>query len=208
MEARLHNIAQALSVFSEEKHRDYDFPQDAFRDIASFCKKEKTVVVLDEFPYLIEDSDEMASAVQLFIDIMLRETDTMFIVCGSSRSAMTDAMDDSARPLFGRFDNRLTVRAMSFTECYGFHPGMDFRNSLLLFCECKMNSSKVGTSVLEDLKSKSMLARTDHDRRYALFSASGFESKVRDIAENEGILLIGTEELSGRKDAPSLEITL
>ena len=95
-----------------------------FRKIADLCRRERTVVVLDEFPYLLDTIPESSSIVQWFIDTALKGTDTMVIICGSQPSVIEKETNDPSRPLYGRADNRLTVRPLKITDTIAFHERM------------------------------------------------------------------------------------
>ena len=96
----------------------------ALRSLAEFCKEEKTVLVLDEFPFLTSCAKYIPSAVQRFIDVDLKGTKTLLIACGSSIRTMKDETEDPKRPLYGRFPVRMQIGPLSPAECREFHPGM------------------------------------------------------------------------------------
>lgn len=92
--------------------------------IRDFCDRERTLVVFDEFPYLVECAPWVPSIIQRFIDLDVRGTDGMVVICGSSVAMMRDAVESIGSPLYGRFDERMEVREMGYRECAEFHPGM------------------------------------------------------------------------------------
>ncbi len=64
----------------------------------------------------------------------------------------------------------------------------------VLFGECNCRSSPMAIEELDHLMKSSMLVRC-RERRYALFSAGGFSESVVLAAEEQGIALIGLEDL-------------
>jgi AAA+ ATPase superfamily predicted ATPase len=69
-----------------------------------------------------------------------------------------------------------------------------------LFAECKYSSGKVGLSALTTLKIRSEYATGFMNRRYCLFSKSGFSEDITEYAETYGISLITVEQMySGAK---------
>ncbi|MDR0523404.1 MAG: ATP-binding protein [Candidatus Methanoplasma sp.] len=64
-----------------------------------------------------------------------------------------------------------------------------------LFGECKFTKDRVGAGVLESLMEKSRLVGGLDERRYALFSRSGFTAEAEEMAESIGAALFGIEDL-------------
>ena len=104
------------------EHRNYDNFPELLKELTDICAEEKTVVVMDELPFLLESSPHVAGYIQHFIDISLDGTDSMLIVCGSSISSMEAAIMDSSKPLYMRFRMELRVRQMDLYESRQFHP--------------------------------------------------------------------------------------
>ena len=129
----LHNLALSISAFDGVGREDYAFIQDAFEDIAALCRKEPLIVVLDEFPFMIENIPAASSVVQRFIDLSVSGTDTMLIICGSSISVMRREVEEYERPLYGRFDNRMEIGPMPFSDCMRFHPGLPKLDQVMLY---------------------------------------------------------------------------
>lgn len=116
-------------VFSEstDRHRDdYDMLYLSLKDIADYCKESETVVVFDEFQYLVGDDEkgEISSEFQRFVDTLLKGTDTMVILCGSYASMMIELTSDPHRPLYGRFPNSIKLEPLSLRECSELHPSL------------------------------------------------------------------------------------
>ena len=129
----LHNLALSISAFDGVGREDYAFIQDAFEDIAALCRKEPLIVVLDEFPFMIENIPAASSVVQRFIDLSVSGTDTMLIICGSSISVMRREVEEYERPLYGRFDNRMEIGPMPFSDCMRFHPELPKLDQVMLY---------------------------------------------------------------------------
>ena len=129
----LHNLALSITAFDGVGREDYAFIQDAFEDIAVLCRKEPLIVVLDEFPFMIENIPAASSVVQRFIDLSVSGTDTMLIICGSSISVMRREVEEYERPLYGRFDNRMEIGPMPFSDCMRFHPGLPKLDQVMLY---------------------------------------------------------------------------
>lgn len=119
------NVQRIARIIDPEGPRDDLTLFDIMRSLERICSEESTVVVLDEFPYLIEGSPSAASEVKQFVDRICDSTGSMLIVCGSSISMMKEFLDDPDNPLYGRFLNRIDLGPLSIDETRGFHPGAD-----------------------------------------------------------------------------------
>ena len=134
--SRPDNIMILNFVLSRFLHRNlpqYRTLTEYFEVISEICNEEKTVLVIDEFPYLLEWMPEAASVVQRFLDRSVKHTDTMVIICGSAATVMRKETEWPSRPLYGRFRNRLVVRPLDIGVCTAFHGDMSLRDQASVF---------------------------------------------------------------------------
>ncbi|WP_435196393.1 ATP-binding protein [Natronomonas sp. EA1] len=89
---------------------------DAFQYLGEKLATEDLVVVIDEFPYLVEENDSVPSYMQEFVDEHLHETDSMLVLCGSSVSTMESEVLGHESPLYGRRTAQLDVQPFSFKQ--------------------------------------------------------------------------------------------
>jgi len=87
---------------------------EAFDYLADRIAAEQTVVVIDEFPYLVDENDSLPSYIQSFVDEQLQDTDSMLVLCGSSISTMESEVLGYESPLYGRRTGQLDVQPFSF----------------------------------------------------------------------------------------------
>jgi len=80
------------------------------------------IVVLDEFPYLIEQDESLPSVVQALFDHEFDESETTFVLVGSSISMMEEATLLGDSPLYGRTSLTLDIRELSFDAATAFLP--------------------------------------------------------------------------------------
>lgn len=73
--------------------------------------KEKITLVLDEFPYLLQGSSELASIIQKIIDLG-KKSKYNLIICGSSQQMMRELFLGTTSPLYGRADAIFNLKAM------------------------------------------------------------------------------------------------
>ena len=89
---------------------------EAFTYLGEKLQTEQTVVVIDEFPYLVDENDSIPSYLQAFVDEQLDGTDSMLILCGSSVSTMESEVLGHESPLYGRRTAQFDVRPFSFEQ--------------------------------------------------------------------------------------------
>lgn len=116
-------IQDEMSRIHGRKIRYESFPE-FLSDLADYCHVSKTVVVIDELPFLLDSAPHVAGYLQSFIDLRMDGEETMLIICGSSVSSMEKETNDPTRPLYNRFRLRLRLQPLTFGECCLFHPSM------------------------------------------------------------------------------------
>ncbi|MCU4741612.1 ATP-binding protein [Halobacteria archaeon AArc-m2/3/4] len=80
------------------------------------------IVVLDEFPYLIDADESLPSVIQRLWDQRFQNTSGTLILVGSSISMMEEATLLGNSPLYGRFTERLDLRPLDFPAAQEFVP--------------------------------------------------------------------------------------
>nr|WP_236629316.1 MULTISPECIES: ATP-binding protein [Lactobacillus] len=73
-----------------------------FQQIAELAKKERVVLVIDEYPYLAQVYPPISSMLQSYIDREYAKTNMFLILCGSSISFMEYQVLGYKSPLYGR----------------------------------------------------------------------------------------------------------
>jgi len=81
---------------------------------------ERTVFVIDEFPYLAESCRGVSSLLQIMIDRYRERSKLMLILCGSSMSFMENQVLGGKSPLYGRRTAQFKVRPFTFFESLPF----------------------------------------------------------------------------------------
>jgi len=79
-------------------------------------------VVLDEFPYLIEQDESLPSVLQALFDHEFDASSTTFVLVGSSISMMEEATLLGDSPLYGRTSLKLDIRQLPFESVSVFLP--------------------------------------------------------------------------------------
>jgi len=109
--------------------------EDAVTKVMSLGQQRDRVVVLDEFPYLLEHTPSLDSILQRHFGPghpSRAGTRTRLILCGSSISMMSNLLMGTA-PLRGRAGMALRVSPFDFRTARVLHDVTDFRTAILLF---------------------------------------------------------------------------
>lgn len=90
--------------------------------LLGYLGKQDGIVVLDEFPYLVDADDSLPSVIQRLWDQRLQNTAGTLILVGSSISMMEEATLLGNSPLYGRFTQKLDLRPLEFSATREFLP--------------------------------------------------------------------------------------
>ena len=87
--------------------------------------EEDAIVVIDEFPFLIEEDKSLPSRIQRVWDLELQETGMTLILVGSSISVMEDKVLSGSAPLYGRRTATIDLKPLSVADARQFFPDYD-----------------------------------------------------------------------------------
>ena len=87
--------------------------------------EQDAVVVIDEFPFLIEEDESLPSRLQRVWDMELQETGMTLVLVGSSISVMEDKVLSGSAPLYGRRTATIDLQSLSVRDACLFFPEYD-----------------------------------------------------------------------------------
>jgi AAA+ ATPase superfamily predicted ATPase len=116
---RFANIAAEHFGDIPPRVRNFD---DAFTYIAKRLDERKIVITIDEFSYLVEKDDSIPSVFQLIWDEILKDKNTMLILCGSLVSMMESILSYRS-PLYGRRTGQWKLSPLRFNDAKQIFPG-------------------------------------------------------------------------------------
>ncbi|MPR09000.1 ATP-binding protein [Microvirga tunisiensis] len=91
------------------------------------------IVVLDEFPYLVEGDQALPSIIQKFWDaVVANEGKLNLVLCGSMIAQMEDLLAER-NPLYGRQTLPLEVKALPLRDAAGFFPDYPAEDRILTY---------------------------------------------------------------------------
>lgn len=96
--------------------------KDAFSYIGRKSAQDKTVVIIDEFPFLAETNPSIKSLLQHEIDHDWANKKIFLILCGSSVSFMVNEVMGAKSPLYGRTTATREVLPFDYLDSADFFP--------------------------------------------------------------------------------------
>ena len=125
---------QALETFAPEMNT---LSFQSIDDLLSFLGKqseaEKSVVVIDELPYLAEADKSILSILQNYIDNQWMYGQMFLILCGSSISFMENEVLSEKSPVFGRRTSQIKLEAFDYLESAEFVPAYSYEEKAICF---------------------------------------------------------------------------
>lgn len=117
-------LANFVDTASETFPRLDDIQRD-WEALLRALGRENAVVILDEFPYLIESDDALPSKIQRVWDMHLQETAITLVLVGSSISIMEDKVLGGGSPLYGRRTGTIDLPPLDLVDAQRFYPEDD-----------------------------------------------------------------------------------
>ncbi|WP_276258013.1 ATP-binding protein [Haloglomus litoreum] len=93
-----------------------------WESLLGYLGDQDAVVVLDEFPYLIDADESLPSVIQRLWDQRFQHTAGTLVLVGSSISMMEEATLLGNSPLYGRATEKLDLRPLRFAAAQEFLP--------------------------------------------------------------------------------------
>lgn len=116
------NLAMNLSSFKKALPSEHkpeminpDF-EDLLDCVIDMSREERTILIIDEFPYLANSEISIASRLQIYIDDIMKNENIFLILCGSSISAMVDGVLGAKSPLYGRRTAQMELMPFNFRK--------------------------------------------------------------------------------------------
>jgi len=130
----LKKFTEALSNY----FKDEFLPKDGFNDWETAfkyisTKKEKLVLIIDEFPYLAETDKSIPSVFQKAWDMHLKNSQIYMVLLGSSISMMEKTVLFYKAPLYGRRTGQLLLKPFGFKNVKKLFPEKSFDEILTIY---------------------------------------------------------------------------
>jgi len=133
-EMQLKRFSEQVGDFFDDKfvsERGFRDWLQAFEYIAN--KKRKFVLIIDEFPYLVETNKGLPSTLQKAWDTYLKKSPVFLLLSGSSIAMMEQAALLYKAPLYGRRTGQYLVKPFQFSELDEMFGEKTFNDKLLIY---------------------------------------------------------------------------
>lgn len=135
------NDALNLQDFSRllQEYFDGDFIagfanwEDALNYLGRKAQDQRTVLIIDEFPFLAETNPSIKSILQHKIDHDWKDRNLFLILCGSSVSFMLNDIMGYKSPLYGRSTGSMEVLPFDYLESAAFFPNYSEEDKLIAY---------------------------------------------------------------------------
>lgn len=107
--------------------------ESAFEHVFAEAEQDRTLLVIDEYPYLAESYPGVSSLLQELIDRHQETSKLMLVLCGSSMSFMEHQVLGEKSPLYGRRTAQLKVEPFDYLDSSLLLGGADPITALELY---------------------------------------------------------------------------
>lgn len=124
------NLVRFSTAIASYEHQDimsgFNFGnfENCFKEISRLAKKQRVVLVIDEYPYLAQSAPVISSMLQSYIDHEFKDTNLFLILCGSSMSFMENQVLAYKSPLYGRRTAQFKIQPFGLQEAQEYFPKM------------------------------------------------------------------------------------
>lgn len=94
---------------------------------------QKTILVIDEFPYLANSYPTISSLLQRFLDHEWKQKNLLLILCGSSMSFMEKQVLGYQSPLYGRRTMQMKVLPFNYLETSKMFPTFSLEEQAIIY---------------------------------------------------------------------------
>jgi len=136
------NIKRFKEAFSVLTGKDYFLKLnttsffDLFKMLVEELGNKRFIIVIDEFPYLIELNPGIVSVFQKIWDELLINSNIYMILCGSSIGMMETEVLGYKSPLYGRRTGSWNVGKLGFEHIHEFFPKYDIDSCFMAWAVC------------------------------------------------------------------------
>lgn len=118
-----HNLRQLSKTVANHFNQAFTFEslEQLFEYLVSRSKDEKTILIIDEFTYLMSSDKGILSIVQNIIDHSLLTSNLKLIISGSHVGMIEDSISYK-KPLYGRTTFKLKIEAFDYFDAAKFYP--------------------------------------------------------------------------------------
>ena len=106
----------------------FDDWHELFRLFRNYNADEKKILIIDEFPYMVNANPAFPSTLQWVWDEWFQHQNIMLILCGSLINMMERHTLNYDSPLYGRRSGQIKLKQIDFMHYYKFYQDMPYRD--------------------------------------------------------------------------------
>lgn len=106
---------------------------DALGEVAELPAEGRTLLIIDEFPYLVKSDSSLPSVLQNLWDTTLKSKNLMIVLCGSAMSYIENELLAEKNPLYGRATGILKMNPMDYRTAAEFFPSFSPQEQVIAF---------------------------------------------------------------------------
>jgi AAA+ ATPase superfamily predicted ATPase len=110
----------------------FDTWEAIFENIVSLANGRRVLLILDEFPWMMEADSSLASRLQKMWDHLLKKTNLIIVLAGSHIGMMARLFEYQSA-LYGRFTAQLHVKPLPFSALTEFLPRYDIEKRVAIY---------------------------------------------------------------------------
>ena len=148
--------------------------EDAFSYIGHKVQ-DRTALIIDEFPYILEENPSVKSLLQHAIDHSWKNKNIFLILCGPSVSVMKNEIMGRKSPLHDRQTATLEITPSDYLESSNFFPNYSNENKLIAYGILSgipryLEAFDANKSIQENVASK--IIRNKSDKKQSLWNVN------------------------------------
>ncbi|MCD7981206.1 MAG: ATP-binding protein [Clostridiales bacterium] len=130
----LHDFSKTVQLhFDGQFIAPFQNWEDAFAYVTNKSFDKKTVLIIDEFPFMAGSNPSIKSMLQHEIDLHWKGLRIFLILCGSSVSFMVNSIMGYESPLYGRMTSSMEVLPFDYLDSAKFFPGYSIEEKLTAY---------------------------------------------------------------------------
>lgn len=132
VEAFTSQIKNFVDDSIKEYIKFYNFEK-AIEFLSTLNLKDKLVLVIDEYQYLVQKDKSFSSKLQMIWDTKLQNSNIYLILCGSVLSMMQSEVLNYNAPLYGRRTSQFHIKPIKFNYIKEFIPSLSKLEQMLVY---------------------------------------------------------------------------
>ena len=126
-------FSQSVAVFTGQIGLHFESWVEALDNIAELAQQQRLLLIIDEFPYLVESDPGLLSLIQNFIDTTLKNRSLFLILCGSTIGFMEREVLGAKSQLFGRRTGQMRIEPFDYLTASRFVPSFSSIDKALTY---------------------------------------------------------------------------